>query len=61
MHHVGLGYTPHDWPEEYGDWDLPVLLAGAAGRPGAAGGCRAFMAWLAGRGPLDPDTVLTPW
>lgn len=63
MHHVdlGLGYSPRDWPQEYVDWDLPVLLASAAVRLQPAGGQRAFMAWLAGRGPLDPDTALAPW
>ncbi|AIY00159.1 hypothetical protein ART_0560 [Arthrobacter sp. PAMC 25486] len=63
MHHVdlGLGYTPLDWPEEYVDWDLTVLLASTSSRMGSPDTRRAFMAWLAGRGPLDPDTSLKPW
>lgn len=63
MHHVdlGLGYTPLDWPDEYVDWDLPVLLDSAAGRLGASDDRRTFMAWLAGRGPLNPETPLAPW
>ncbi|WP_104054462.1 MULTISPECIES: maleylpyruvate isomerase N-terminal domain-containing protein [unclassified Arthrobacter] len=63
MHHVdlGLGYTPADWPEEYVAWDLQNLLAGAADRLISSGDRRAFMAWLSGRGPLDPETELAPW
>ncbi|MGB9036230.1 hypothetical protein BLJ79_03925 [Arthrobacter sp. UCD-GKA] len=63
MHHVdlGLGYTPLDWPEEYVGWDLPMLLATAPGRLGNPSEKRLFMAWLAGRGPLDPSTNLDPW
>lgn len=63
MHHVdiGLGYSPLDWPEEYVAWDLPVLLASAAGRLDSPRARREFMAWLAGRGPLDPATSLARW
>jgi len=63
MHHVdlGLGYTSADWPEEYVAWDLQNLLAGAAGRLLSSRDRRTFMAWLSGRGPLDPDTALAPW
>ena len=63
MHHVdlGLGYTPADWPGEYVAWDLPVLLAGVPERLGSSGERRDFMAWLAGRGPLAPDTKLADW
>lgn len=63
MHHVdlGLGYTPQDWPDEYVDWDLPVLLASAADRLSASADRRTFMAWLAGRGSLNPETSLAPW
>lgn len=63
MHHVdlGIGYTSLDWPEEYVAWDLPVLLATAADRIGAPHEKRSFMAWLAGRGPLNAATTLAPW
>ncbi|MCC9146796.1 MULTISPECIES: maleylpyruvate isomerase family mycothiol-dependent enzyme [unclassified Arthrobacter] len=63
MHHVdlGLGYTPSDWPEEYVAWDLPLLLATVPERLGSLGQRREFMAWLAGRGPLAPDTKLADW
>lgn len=63
MHHVdlGLGYSAMDWPEEYVDWELPVLLASAAGRLDSPNDRRSFMAWLAGRGPLDPGTSLGSW
>ena len=63
MHHVdlGLGYTPLDWPQEYVDWDLPMILATSPDRLGGPAEQRRFMAWLAGRGPLDPSTNLEPW
>ncbi|WP_315913922.1 maleylpyruvate isomerase family mycothiol-dependent enzyme [Arthrobacter sp. lap29] len=63
MHHVdlGRGYTPADWPDEYVDWDLQVVLDTASGRLGSANNRRAFMAWLAGRGPMDPQAQLDPW
>lgn len=63
MHHVdlGLGYTPLDWPDEYVAWDLPQLLATAPERLGSSSSRRLFMAWLAGRGPLDSETTLNPW
>ncbi|PYI66710.1 hypothetical protein CVV68_12930 [Arthrobacter livingstonensis] len=63
MHHVdlGLGYTPLDWPDEYVAWDLPVLLACASERIGSSSERRRFMAWLAGRGPLEKAPTLAPW
>ncbi|MDJ0314421.1 maleylpyruvate isomerase family mycothiol-dependent enzyme [Arthrobacter sp. H35-D1] len=63
MHHVdlGLGYTPLDWPEEYVAWDLPVLLATAPERIGSSSERQLFMAWLAGRGPIDAGATLAPW
>ncbi|MFJ7750877.1 maleylpyruvate isomerase N-terminal domain-containing protein [Arthrobacter sp. NPDC097144] len=63
MHHVdlGLGYTSSDWPEEYVAWDLPTLLAGVPERLASSDDRRTFMAWLSGRGPLDPETKLAPW
>lgn len=62
MHHVdlGLGYTPAEWPTEYVEWDLPALLATVPDRLVSVAAQRAFMAWLAGRGPLDPSTALIP-
>lgn len=63
MHHVdlGRGYTPGDWPDEYVAWDLPLLLATAPERLDSSNSRRLFMAWLAGRGPLDSGTTLNPW
>ena len=63
VHHVdlGLGYTPADWAAEYVAWDLPVLLSTVPDRLASDDDRRAFTAWLAGRGPLDPLTTLTPW
>lgn len=63
MHHVdlGLGYSPVDWPDEYVEWDLSVLLAGVLERLTAPGDRRRLMAWLAGRGPLEPGVHLDPW
>lgn len=63
MHHVdlGLGYTSADWPEEYVAWDLQTLLAGVPERLASSDDRRTFMAWLSGRGPLDPETKLAPW
>ncbi len=63
MHHVdlGLGYGPLDWPDEYVDWELPVLLATAPERLDSSDSRRLFMAWLAGRGPLDSEIALNPW
>ncbi|MCC9176859.1 maleylpyruvate isomerase N-terminal domain-containing protein [Arthrobacter sp. zg-Y750] len=63
MHHadLGLGYGPADWPEEYVEWDLPVLLATVPERLASASDRRMFMAWLAGRGPLAAAPALDPW
>ncbi|MFF5794682.1 maleylpyruvate isomerase family mycothiol-dependent enzyme [Paeniglutamicibacter sp. NPDC012692] len=63
MHHVdlGLGYTPLDWPDEYVAWDLPVLLSTVPERIGSSAERRSFMAWLAGRGPLDAEITVAPW
>lgn len=63
MHHVdlGLGYTAFNWPDEYVAWDLPVLLDTVSERLSSSNDRRRFMAWLAGRGPLDTETTLAPW
>lgn len=63
MHHVdlGMGYTSSEWPEDYVAWDLSELLATVPERLGSLADRRSFMAWLAGRGPLDAATSLSPW
>jgi maleylpyruvate isomerase len=63
MHHVDLrlGYTPLDWPDDYVAWDLQEILYTVPERLGSPRERRQFMAWLAGRGPLDAKTTLTPW
>lgn len=63
MHHVdlGMGYTPSDWPDDYVAWDLSELLASVPERLESLADRRSFMAWLAGRGPLDASTALSPW
>lgn len=58
---LGLGYPPQDWSQEYVVWDLPLLLSSAADRLGSMTDKRTFMAWLAGRGPLDPQPSLRCW
>ncbi|HWE55201.1 MAG TPA: maleylpyruvate isomerase N-terminal domain-containing protein [Acidimicrobiales bacterium] len=62
MHHVdmGLGYEPSDWPAAYVARDLPLLLATAAARTGAAEQA-AVLAWLAGRGERPAHWSLAPW
>lgn len=62
MHHVnlGLGYTPPAWPDGYVAWDLPELLSSMPERLGSAGERRRFMAWQAGRGPLDAKSTQGP-
>lgn len=63
MHHVdlGLSYSPLEWPEEYVNWDLPLLLKTVTERFDTSNSRRLFMAWLAGRGSLDSGTTLSPW
>ena len=55
MHHVDLdlGYGPADWPDEYVEWDLAVLLATVPGRMDSQTS-RGFMAWLARPRPTGP-------
>lgn len=62
MHHVdlGLSYTVADWPQEYVDWDLPVLLATLPDRLDALDQ-RSLMAWVAGRGVADPGWSVGAW
>ena len=63
MHHVdlGLGYTARDWPEEYVEWDLTVLLSTVPERLRSDTDRRGFMAWLAGRADTIPVLDLYAW
>lgn len=63
MHHVdlGVGYEPTDWPDEYVAWDLGVLLLTVPERLTDGSQRRQLMAFLAGRGPLQPGLTLEPW
>ena len=63
MHHVdlGLGYTPENWPEEYVEWDLDVLLSTVPERLRSGSDRRTFMAWLAGRTDTMPVLDLDAW
>lgn len=62
MHHIdlGLSYTAADWPEHYVTWDTASLLPTVPARLPAEDR-RAFLAWLSGRGPIDPAWHLEPW
>ena len=53
MHHVdlGLGYEPSEWPEEYVEWELPMVLGTVPGRVRNPDDGRRFVAWLSGRSP----------
>jgi maleylpyruvate isomerase len=73
IHHVdlGLGYGIDDWPDDYVDLELARSLADLPYRlpPGlgdrdweqVAGGRRALLAWLVGRGGGPGLPELTPW
>ncbi len=63
MHHVDLdvGYEPSDWPDEYVDWELPLILATVPGRVQGQTDRRQLVAWLSGRGPLPGAVQLDPW
>jgi maleylpyruvate isomerase len=64
MHHVdlGLGYQPSDWPDEYVEWELPLILATVPGRvQGQADTRQLLVAWLSGRGSLPGAVQLDPW
>lgn len=63
MHHVDLGlrYSSSDWPAEYVEWELPVLLTTVPERLPSLRDRRTVLAWLAGRGPSTPGPALTPW
>lgn len=58
---AGLGYTCADWPGEYVAWDMSMLLATVPERMDSLRDRQVFMAWLAGRGNLDPAIALRPW
>ncbi|NHU84814.1 maleylpyruvate isomerase family mycothiol-dependent enzyme [Kocuria sp. JC486] len=63
MHHVDLdtGYTPMDWPSIYVDWDLANLLNTVSNRMPERLQRQSFLAWLSGRGDIDPRWALRPW
>ena len=63
VHHadLGLGYEPADWPEEYTEWELPMLLATVPRRLPGPGDRRDLLAWLMGRRPDLPPVRLDPW
>ncbi len=63
VHHadLGLGYEPADWPDEYVEWELPMLLATLARRLPVAGDRRDLLVWLMGRRPDLPSVRLDPW
>jgi maleylpyruvate isomerase len=63
MRHVdlGLGYEPSDWPDEYVEWELPLILATVPGRVQGQPDIRRLVAWLSGRGPLPGAVQLDPW
>lgn len=62
MHHVdlGLSYTVADWSQDYVDWDLRVLLATLPDRLSPQDR-QTFLAWAAGRDPVDQAWTLSPW
>jgi maleylpyruvate isomerase len=63
MHHVdlGMGYEPADWPEEYVQWELPMILAGVPGRLSQREDRHGLVAWLSGRGAIPASVELDPW
>lgn len=63
MHHVdlGMGYEADQWPAPYVAWDLQILLSTVPERVGDLSQRQRLMAWLAGRGALDPAPALDPW
>ncbi len=63
MHHVdlGMGYEPTDWPEEYVEWELPMILATVPGRVRQRDGIHDLVAWLSGRGAAPATLELGPW
>ena len=63
MHHVdlGLGYTARDWPDEYVEWDLTILLNTVPERLSSDIDRRNFMVWLAGRADTIPVIELDAW
>lgn len=62
FHHadLGLGYGPDDWPEEYVEWQLDILLASVPRRSDSRRR-RQLVAWLAGREALPDGFGLDPW
>ncbi|WP_068264989.1 maleylpyruvate isomerase family mycothiol-dependent enzyme [Janibacter limosus] len=62
MHHVdlGLSYRAADWPQDYVDWDVRVLLTTLPERLSEQDQ-RSLMAWVAGRGSVDPGWDAGAW
>ncbi len=63
VHHVdlALGYTTHEWPEDYVEWELGMSLARLPDRFLDADDARRFLAWLTGRAGWPEGLQLTPW
>jgi maleylpyruvate isomerase len=63
VHHadLGLGYEPARWPDEYIEWELPMLLATIPGRLPDPADRRDLLTWLMGRRPDPPPVRLDPW
>lgn len=63
VHHVdlGLGYDADDWPDEYVDWELPLVLDGVPGRLSGGTDARRLLAWLIGRSDSPDELDLSPW
>jgi maleylpyruvate isomerase len=63
VHHVdlGLGYRATDWPEEYVQWELPLVLEQLPQRLGRPEDARRLLAWLIGRAEAVEGLELDPW
>ena len=63
VHHsdLGLGYEPARWPDEYVEWELPMLLATVPPRLPDPADRRDLLVWLMGRRPDLPRVRLDPW
>jgi maleylpyruvate isomerase len=63
VHHadLGLGYEPAHWPDEYIEWELPMLLATVPRRLPDPADRRDLLVWLMGRLPDLPRVRLDPW
>jgi len=63
IHHVdlGTGYDVQDWPDEYVERELPLLLATVPDRLGDGTERRRLLAWLTGRAASPGALELGPW